>query len=510
MRTLVTSVFIVAMLFIVHADVTSPSGSVEPQFSSDSAEIQLQLGNLLFDQGLFVEALNAYQQALNTTNLTHRNEARLGVVQSALRLAKFDLARLEAETLVKAEPRNSAVLAMYADTLWASGFFDVSESTYRDALSIQPQQARAIHGIARSLMSRNQLDNAMAEAQKALRLTPTDAEIHHTIGAIYERMHRFKEAAVAYREYVNLLPNKGYSLKAAWSRAQIRFLQSFGGRTPYQMERGASDALYTLDFDLVDHKIMVDARINGRQMEDLVVDTGAESITITGQMARQAGVNPIAYTLTAGVGRFGIRGLQLARINSLEIGTLKLRNVPCLIKSPPLRNLPTKETESFSPLALGLSMIIDYKTQKLTIGRHLPVEPFDFELPLRLYRLATVQGIVGHDYLANFVIDTGGEVISISESTVSALGAGADNRRQIPLKVYGTSGWDQSAFLLPGIDLSFDAIQYTNIPVVVLNLDAPSVLLGYKLGGIVGYEFLSKYRVVIDLERSVLRLKQLT
>ena len=60
---------------------------------------------------------------------------------------------------------------------------------------------------------------------------------------------------------------------------------------------------------------------------------------------------------------------------------------------------------------------------------------------------------------------------------------------------------------MPGVDLAFDAIQYTNFPVVVLNLDAPSALLGFQLGGIVGHRFLSKYRVGIDLERSVLRLK---
>ena len=63
---------------------------------------------------------------------------------------------------------------------------------------------------------------------------------------------------------------------------------------------------------------------------------------------------------------------------------------------------------------------------------------------------------------------------------------------------------------MPGMDLSFDKIKYTNFPVVVLNLNAPSALLGFQLGGIVGHKFLSGYRVGIDLERSVLRLKALT
>jgi hypothetical protein len=46
--------------------------------------------------------------------------------------------------------------------------------------------------------------------------------------------------------------------------------------------------------------------------------------------------------------------------------------------------------------------------------------------------------------------------------------------------------------------------------VVVLNLNAPSALLGFQLGGIVGHKFLSKYRVAIDLDRSVLRLKSVS
>ena len=79
--------------------------------------------------------------------------------------------------------------------------------------------------------------------------------------------------------------------------------------------------------------------------------------------------------------------------------------------------------------------------------------------------------------------------------------------RNIPLKVYGASGWDRDAFLMPGVDLAFNKIQYHNLSVVVLNLRAPSVLLGFRVGGIVGYKFLSKYKVTIDLNKSVVQLK---
>jgi predicted aspartyl protease/cytochrome c-type biogenesis protein CcmH/NrfG len=434
-------------------------------------------------------------------------QARAGVVQSALRVAEFGVARAEAEGLAKDAPRNPEALSLYGDALWASGLFQAAEDEYRDALSMAPELARGLHGMARSLAARNQLDAAMSDAQAALRLAPRDLEIHHTVGTIYERMHKYEEAANAYSNYVNLLPNKDHSDKADWSRAEIRFLRSFGQRVPFETDAAADDMLYTVDFRLVNDKVVVRAKINDASAQDFVVDTGSENTVITRTTASRLGISPITYTLSAGVGRVGLRGLQLARIDSLEVGTLKLRNVPCLIKNPPLRDIPVKETESLSPLALGYSMTIDYKTHKLTFGRHLPAEPSDFELPLRLYRLATVQGMVDRDHPANFVIDTGGEVISISAATVAALGRPVPTRK-IALKVYGTSGWDDDAFLMPGVDLAFDTIRYDNFPVVVLNLDAPSALLGFQLGGIVGHKFLSNYRVGIDLERSVLRLKK--
>jgi hypothetical protein len=40
----------------------------------------------------------------------------------------------------------------------------------------------------------------------------------------------------------------------------------------------------------------------------------------------------------------------------------------------------------------------------------------------------------------------------------------------------------------------------------VLNLRAPSVLLGFEVGGIVGHKFLSPHRVAMDMDRSQLRL----
>jgi tetratricopeptide (TPR) repeat protein/predicted aspartyl protease len=481
-------------------------GRAQGTLPSRSGDIQLQLGDILYGEGRYQESLEAYRNAVRVAAPDQMRHARSGLIRAALRVAEFEVAHQAAEKLVLASPRAAEALALYGDALWAAGLFEQSEARYRDALAIAPDLARGRHGLARSLAARSQLQQAIAEALATVQLAPDDGEVHHTVGTIYERLRRFEEAAAAYTNYVNLLPNKDNSIKAAWSRAQVRFLQSFGDRVPLEAEPGSEDQVYTIPFRLVNDKIVIRVRVNGALAQDFVIDTGSESTIITRPTAVRLGIQPVTQTLSAGVGEIGLRGLQLGRIDQLEIGALKLRNIPCLIKNPPLRDLPVRETESLSPLALGYSMIVDYKTQEIVIGKRLPDEPKDFELPLRLYRLATVQGTVDGSRQANFVIDTGGEVISISQATASALGR--PEGRRIALRVFGTSGWDKDAFLMPGVSLAFDALRYTNFPVVVLNLETPSALLGFQLGGIVGHRFLSGYRVGIDLDRSTLRLKK--
>lgn len=473
---------------------------------ADDAELQYQLGTLLFEETRFPEALDAYRRAITADDPALMLRARIGIVRTALRMGDFEIAQQEARTLREAAPRNVDALTTHADALWSAGMFDEAESEWRDALSIDGDISRGHHGLSRALASQGRLDDALNEAQAALKLAPRDGEIHHSVGAIYERMGRYEQAAAAYTNYVNLLPNKDRSEKAAWSRAQIRFLRSFGEREPIHVDEALVDRIHTVDFRLVNDKVIVQAKVNGGRWQDFVLDTGSEQTTISRQTASSRNVRPITYTLSAGVGEVGLRGLQLGRLDAFEIGTLRIENVPVLIKAPALRGIPKREMESFSPMALGFSMTLDYATRKMSLARRLPDETSDYRLPMRHHRLSMVRGLVNETRPTYFVVDTGGEVISISTATAEALAA--QPSRRIALRVYGTSGWDRDAFLLPGVNLTFNDIAFRNFSVVVLNLRAPSVLLGFQVGGIIGHRFLSPYRVSMDMVKSELRLSK--
>ena len=145
-RAVAVAAVVAAASFTIHAD--------KP--SSHNADIQLQLAQLFFQDGRYVESLDAFQKALaaqDPSDSQRVRTARVGVVQSALRVAEFTIARREAEQLLSSDPRSPEVLSLYGDSLWASGLFDEAETKYRDALAVVPEQARAHHGIARSLLA---------------------------------------------------------------------------------------------------------------------------------------------------------------------------------------------------------------------------------------------------------------------------------------------------------------------------------------------------------------------
>ena len=495
-------------LAVAGAFVAAVITGVSGRTPGNDAELQFQLGTLLFDETRYREALEAFRHATETDDKSISVPARIGLVKSALRLGEFAEAQQQATTLKADAPRNPEAVSVHADALWSAGLFDEAEQEFRDALKSVPDLSRAHHGLARALASKARLDEALEEAQVALKSSPRDEEIHHTVGAIFERMRRYEQAAAAYTNFVNLLPNKDRSEKAAWSRSQIRFLKSFGEREPILIDDESANQIHTVDFRLIDDKVIVKVKVNGGRAQDFVLDTGSEMTTVSRQTAASASVRPITYTLSAGVGEIGLRGLQLGRLDTFEIGTLRLSNVPTLIKAPPLRGIPKRETESFSPLALGLSLTIDYGAKKLSIARSLPPERSEFQLPMRHHRLSMVRGLINQTRPTYFVVDTGGEVISISTATADSLNSTI--ARKIGLRVYGTSGWDRDAFLMPGVNLRFNNIAYDNFSVVVLNLQAPSVLLGFQVGGIVGHKFLSPYRVSLDLDRAELRMSKST
>src|SRR4029079_3361539 len=111
-----------------------------------------------------------------------------------------------------------------------------------------------------------------------------------------------------------LLPNKDRSAKAAWARAEVRFLRAFGVRTPLDLDPGSVGKLHSVPFTVVNEKIIVRGKVNKGPMMDFVLDTGAEQTVVSRETAARMGIHPIVNILSAGVGDLGVRELELTRL----------------------------------------------------------------------------------------------------------------------------------------------------------------------------------------------------
>jgi Flp pilus assembly protein TadD len=456
----------------------------------------------LFADARYDDAYRAYNEVFSTGEGDLTSSALKGMVRSALRLSSFQIALQESEAL-KAAVNDEDTLTLSGDALWGGGLFDEAEAAYRDAGERYPNSARARFGLARSIAARGRLDEALAEALTALSAAPTDPEILVLTAELYERLSLYDDAARTYEAYVKVLPTRLRD-DTDVAALKIRLLRSFSGRRPVTVD--GADRLYTVPFTMRDRKVVIAGQLNGKPME-FVLDTGADRTAVTGRSADQAGIRGIIETMITGVGAPGIRRLSVGRADTIAIGDLTIRDVPVSIRRQNIPSTESWQNETFSPMALGLSVVVDYRRREVTFGRRIPIEPADFRLPLRVYRLPLVRGLVNDRYPASFIVDTGGEMLSISKDMATQLAMRPT--RHIGLRVWGIMGLDPDAFVLPGVDLHFDAIQYQKFAVAVLNLRAPSVLLGFQLGGVLGYAFLNEYRVAMDFAQGELRLRKL-
>jgi predicted aspartyl protease len=389
---------------------------------------------------------------------------------------------------------------------WVSGLFPEAEERYSAALERDPALPAALHGVGRSLAARNQLTEAEAQVASAAAGEPKDPLFWMTLGTIYERQWRYRDAVSAYRKSLALLPARAWDDAARRTRERSDFLASFGANGT-RITAG-EDQLHEVPIRIKNGRVLVQGKLSGWRVTDFELDTGADAMVLTPLVARGVGIRPTNTVQTAGVGTTfgGVRTVQIARLDRFEIGGLKVERVPTVVKAPSLAATPGLETEGFSPLALGFSLRIDYHRKVMIFGRVLPEKEYDIRLPIRMQRLPLVRAAVNGSAVASFILDTGGDSTALARRMVEGLKVDTAIRK-VPVRVWGTSGWDRSAFLLPYTDVELapgHGIKNTSLP--VLDLGPVSAVLGINVGGIIGHDLLSQYEISIDLVRHELGL----
>jgi predicted aspartyl protease len=257
--------------------------------------------------------------------------------------------------------------------------------------------------------------------------------------------------------------------------------------------------------------ILVPVHVNDRGPFDFILDTGAGTSLLASDLAKQLELKTISSKEGQSAG--GKVSVSLAKVDSLAAGEAKLGDVDVGIVD--LSHIG-KTIGARIDGDLGYNFLkhfrvtIDYRDCEIRFDDPKRVESFGrsakTEVPIRLASPAKPLLLV--DVNANgrgpfqFAVDTGTSTSAISPEFAKQLGV------QSSPAGTGTTGGasvDFSTGMLESFQLGGAKID--NMPVVVADFFTMlNAAIGAKLDGIVGYNFLRNYKVMIDYPGETLTL----
>jgi len=249
--------------------------------------------------------------------------------------------------------------------------------------------------------------------------------------------------------------------------------------------------------------ILLPVRVNDRGPFDFILDTGAGTSLLSSELAKQLGVTILGSKEGQSAG--GKVSVSLAKVDSLAVGETKVDDVDVGIVD--LAHIG-KTIGAKIDGDLGYNFLkqfritISYRDGEIGFEDPKRIESFReagrTEIPMRLANPAKPLILV--DVYGNsrgpfqFAIDTGTSTTAITPELAKQLGV-----QSSPVGAATTGGAqvDVSAGMLQSFQLG--GARVDNLTVVVADFFAMlNTAIGAKLDGIVGYNFLRNYKVVID------------
>lgn len=477
-------------------------------------------------EGDFDLAEKVFREVLNKDS--RDKEARLGLGLALLKLRRLQESYDQAARVILADPLSAEAHALMGYAILASGDFRNSVEEFRTSLSLKEDQPLAVAGLAMIDFHENRLTPCIRGLRRAVRLAPDEPDFVFNLGQAAARSELYKEAADSYERFLAIAP-KTDSDRRARIRGLIDFLRYLGKRGSLYVPGGRDRTV--VSFESIDGRPILQVRVNGhKEPLRFVLDTGSGMSVISEQTAQLLGLRPIAKGgLARAVGGGGRFEIVYSFIDSLEIGEVKVENVPVYIRHFFDNKTPVDGY-------LGVSMIsrfitsVDYGGRTFALARQQqsdstewktiyrstspdsnPTTPDALEIPLRTTSSGFLSGEVrleGIDRPLNFIIDTGASISVVSEK-LAALEEMTSFQTQTRMRVFGAAGIteDVRTLLLPRVMIG--TFMREKISAAVLDLDPVNETAGFTQNGILGGNFLRHFRVSFDFRRGIIRLEPL-
>jgi predicted aspartyl protease/Flp pilus assembly protein TadD len=521
---IVAAMFFVAFTLYVGAVAVVSGAPVSSDKAHDKGDKALRRGDYQLAEKIFRELL---------VKDGHDNEARLGLSFALLKQRSLQDAYDHAARVILVDPLSARAHALLGSVILAAGDFRNSVEEFRTALTLNQEEALAIAGLAMIDFYENRLDLALPRLRRAAELEPEEPDYIFSLGQAAARSEKYREAADAYERFLAIAPKTDADRRAR-IRGLIDFLRYLGTQGPLYVPGGANRT--SISFESFDNRPIFKIRVNG-QKDTLrfVLDTGSGMSVVSEATAKRLGLRPVAKGgLARAVGGGGKFEIVYGYISSIEIGDVKVENVPVYIRRFFDDNVPVDGYLGLSAVSKFLTSL-DYGQRRMSLIRQRQADTFaswttvrreddptsleplirqdpGLEIPLRSTSSGFLSGEVsleGFDSSFNFIVDTAASITVISEKLaerepVSSL------LQSSKMRVFGAAGITEDVKLvrLPKVTLGLTALEKINA--AVLDLEPVNETAGFTQSGILGGNFLSHFCVYFDFARSIIRLEPIT
>ncbi len=481
-------------------------------------------------RGDFEAAEKIFRELLNKD--AHDNEARLGLSFTQLKQRSLQAAYDNAARVIMQEPLSARAHALLGSAILGAGEFSLSVEEFRTALTLNPDEALAVAGLAMVDFYENRMPAAVAGLRKAVNMDPDEPDFVFNLGQAAARSEKYKEAADAYEKFLMIAPKTDVDRRERII-GLIDFLRYLGRQGPLYVPGG--DYRSTLSFEATDNRPILQIRINGnKEPLRFVLDTGSGMSVISEETAKKLGIKPVARGgLARAVGGGGKFEIVYGFVDSIEIGSARVQNVPVYIRKFFDNHIPVDGYLGLSVVSKFLASV-DYGTRRMSLVRQnqtdqveswtavrrpenmqglIPVAPNDgsIEVPLRTTSSGFLSGEVGLDGFdknVNFIIDTAASITVISEK-LSQQEQLLDLLQPSKMRVFGAAGVTEDVKLLQLPRLSLGLSKLEKINAAVLDMEPVNETAGFTQSGILGGNFLRHFRIYFDFTRGAMRLEPL-
>ena len=458
-------------------------------------------------------------------------EARLGLSFAMLKQRNLQGAYDNAARVIMQAPLSARAHALLGSAILAAGEFRLSVEEFKTAIALDENESWAVHGLAMVDFYENRLSTAIPLLRKAVSMDMDEPDFIFHLGQACARSERYKEAADSYERFLAISPKTDFDRRAR-IQGLIDFLRYLGRQGTLYIPNGDRASV---PFEATDNRPILLVRVNGqREPLRFVLDTGSGMSVISEQTAKRLGIRAVAKGgLARAVGGGGKFEIVYGFLSSIDIGTVKVENVPVYIRKFFDNHIPVDGY-------LGLSVVqkylasLDYGTRSMTLVRQhqtdfvdswtavrrsegfqglAPVAPDGgvIEVPLRTTSSGFLSGEVnleGFEKNVNFIIDTAASITVVSEK-LSQEEQLIELLQPSKMRVFGAAGVTEDVKLLQLPRLSLGLSKLEKINAAVLDLEPVNETAGFTQSGILGGNFLRHFRIYFDFARGSMRLEPL-